>query len=44
MKEKLSDRSIARYVELMAQKQPSALLDAFKRNPRFTTEETLRIC
>lgn len=38
MKDRLTDRSISRYVELMAKKRPGALIDAFKKNPRFTTE------
>lgn len=44
MKEKLSDQSIARYVELMARQKKEQLIDSFKKNPRFTTEETLKIC
>lgn len=44
MKDKLSDRSISRYVEIMAKTKRNNLIDAFKKNPRFTTEETLRIC
>lgn len=44
MKDRLTDRSISRYVELMAKHDREHLIDAFKKNPRFTTDDTLRIC
>ncbi len=44
MKNKLSERSILRFVELMSKAKPNDLLSAFKKNPNFSTEEALEIC
>jgi hypothetical protein len=33
-----------KFVELMAKKQPDSLIDAFKKNPNFSIEESLKIC
>lgn len=44
MKNKLSERSILRFVELMAKHKPDNLIDAFKKNPNFSIEESLKIC
>ncbi|MCB0371255.1 MAG: hypothetical protein KDD45_18020 [Bdellovibrionales bacterium] len=44
MKNKLSEQSILRFVELMAKHKPDHLIDAFKKNPNFSIEESLKIC
>ena len=44
MKNKLSEESILRFVELMAKHKPDSLIDAFKKNPNFSIEESLKIC
>ena len=44
MKNNLSDESINRYVQLMAIHERERLLESFKKNPRFATEDTLKIC
>jgi hypothetical protein len=38
MKNKLSEQSILRFVELMAKYKPDNLIDAFKKNPNFSIE------
>jgi hypothetical protein len=38
MKNKLSEESILRFVELMAKHKPDNLIDAFKKNPNFSIE------
>ncbi len=38
MKLKLSEESILRFVELMAKYKPDNLIDAFKKNSRFSIE------
>ena len=44
MKSKLSEQSILRFVELMAKQKPDNLIDAFKKNPNFSIEQSLKIC
>ena len=44
MKMKLSEESILRFVELMAKNKPDFLIDAFKKNSRFSIQESLKIC
>jgi hypothetical protein len=44
MKQKLSERSVLRFVELMAQHKPDQLMESLKKNSRFSIEESLKIC
>jgi hypothetical protein len=44
MKLKLSEESILRFVELMAKHKPDQLMDALKKNSRFSIEDSLKIC
>lgn len=43
-KNKLSQKSILRYVELMARMKPDELLEAFKNNAYFPIDECIKIC
>ena len=44
MKLKLSHNSILQFVKLMAKYKPDSLIEVFKKNQNFATEETLKVC
>jgi len=44
LKQSLSEASILRYIELMSIFKSTELLSAFKKNPFFPIEESLKIC